>query len=276
MSFSWADPQLTGWPWLLALVLLAWHFEAVRSIAPPIRRKDHWSFAAGVFLLALSLSWPLADLAQTRSLAATVLQRQIIVLGSAPLLLLGTPAEVVVRLTRPRAVDWIVARLSRPVVAIAATTLLLGLTMLPFALNAAASTDIVQNALIAVTIATGFIMWIPVIDRAPGIVHLSRPGKAVYLFAQSIAPTFLSFAWIFAAHPLYSSLHGQRAAVWMSPLAEQQAAAYLSKLGTFGVLWTVAFIEFFHADEYEDIEESSLRWSDVERELERADRRRRR
>ena len=276
MPFSWADPSISGWPLLLALALIAWHHEAVRSVAPPIGRRERWCFIVGALLLALSLSWPLAALAQERSLTATVLQRQVIILGAAPLLLLGTPSEVVARLTRPRAIDWIAARASRPVIAIAAATILLGVTMLPFAISAASSNGLVRAVVLFLTIATGFILWLPVIDRVPGVSHLTRTGKAVYLFAQSIAPTFLSFAWIFATHPIYGSLHGQHAAIGMSPLVDQQAAAYLSKLGTFGVLWTVAYIEFMRSGGEEEDEESPLHWADVERELQRADRRNRR
>jgi cytochrome c oxidase assembly factor CtaG len=147
--------------------------------------------------------------------------------------------------------------------------------MLPGAIAAASSNGLARIGVLAITVLTGIVLWLPVIDRVPGVTRLPLMGKAGYLFAQSIAPTFLSFAWIFASRPLYGSLHGQAAAVGLSPLADQQAAAYLSKLGTFGVLWTVAFILFSRAGDGEDVEEPQLHWADVERALERADRRRR-
>ena len=64
----------------------------------------------------------------------------------------------------------------------------------------------------------------------------------------------------------------------MSPLLDQQLAGFLAKLSTIAVLWTVAFVIMTRAQSAEDIGRDSepLMWSDVEREIERAERRQRR
>jgi hypothetical protein len=53
-------------------------------------------------------------------------------------------------------------------------------------------------------------------------------------------------------------------------------SGYLSKLGNFGVLWTVSFILFFRAADAEPEDSGALHWEDVERAIERAERQDRR
>ena len=83
----------------------------------------------------------------------------------------------------------------------------------------------------------------------------------------------MSFAWIIANRALYSSFTDQRRVLHISPLADQQAAGYIAKLGTFSVLWTIAYIKFSKMPNDETAEQSELRWIDVERSLDRAERR---
>ena len=64
----------------------------------------------------------------------------------------------------------------------------------------------------------------------------------------------------------------------MSPLLDQELAGFLAKLSTIAVLWTVAFVIMTRAQAAETAGEDSepLVWSDVEREIQRAERRDRR
>ena len=62
--------------------------------------------AYGVLLLVTL--WPLGDLAARVSLTGATVQRLLIMLLVAPLLLLGTPIELFARLPRPAVVDEVV------------------------------------------------------------------------------------------------------------------------------------------------------------------------
>ena len=64
----------------------------------------------------------------------------------------------------------------------------------------------------------------------------------------------------------------------MTPLLDQQLAGFLAKLSTIAVLWTVAFVIMTRAQTAETAGQDAepLIWSDVEREIERAERRQRR
>ena len=62
----------------------------------------------------------------------------------------------------------------------------------------------------------------------------------------------------------------------MSPLLDQQLAGFVAKLSTIAVLWSVAFVIMTRAESADDAgRDEPLMWSDVEREIERADRRER-
>jgi cytochrome c oxidase assembly factor CtaG len=269
MPFSWSHPHISLGPVLIALALLAWYFEAIRDCAPLATRQQKKAFCSGIFALLIATSWPLAELARTTSLLAVVFQREVLILAVAPLLLFAIPVEVGIRLTRPTVIDWIVVRLSEPVPALVVTTLLLGVTALPFSVSAASTNSWIRLLVLTGVLMAGFVLWNPVIRRVPGVRELTPLGMAGYLLAQSIAPTFLSFAWILAPHLLYSSLHGQHAALGLSPLLDQRLSGWLAKMGTFGVLWPVAYRCFSRSADSEVPEVTTLQWTDVERQLER-------
>jgi len=277
VSFSWADPTFHPVSFVLVLGLFAWYHETTSRSASSATRGQKRCFVLGLLALLLATIWPIVDLAHSVSLLVLVFQREILVLVAAPLLLIGLPKMVMARLTRPPIVDAVVTRIITPLRALVATTLLLGLTGLPFAVTWASESHFADAVMILLTLLAGFILWLPVVDRVPGVTPLGPLGKGAYLFAQSLAPTFLSFAWIFALRPLYPSLQHQQHVLGLTPLGDQQLSGYLAKLGTFGVLWIVAFVFFFKAPDEEPEENTKpLHWIDVERSLERAERREKR
>ena len=81
--------------------------------------------------------------------------------------------------------------------------------------------------------------------------------------------------WIFARRPLYASYDHHEAVLGMSSVLDQQLAGFLAKLCTIAVLWTVAFSLMMRSNTAAGAGEDPepLLWSDVEREIQRADRR---
>ena len=60
----------------------------------------------------------------------------------------------------------------------------------------------------------------------------------------------------------------------ISPLLDQQLAGFVAKLGAYVPMWIVAFVLFARAGDGEEPDDATLRWVDVQREFERAERRR--
>ncbi len=270
--------------WLLALpVLVGGYFWA-------LRRRPEWAasgrqqvlFVLGVVVLVGAVTWPLGDLAAHWLLLALVLQRLLLTLAVPPLLVLGTPRPLLARLTRPTVVDAVLRVAVRPLPAVAIVTVVAVGTLTTGAVDLAARSDVFRVVVELLVLGSGFVLWAPVLSELPGAPHLSALGRGGYLIVQSIVPSFLSIVWIFARHPLYapfSSSPGSHEGkvLALTPLLDQQLAGFLAKLSTIAVLWTVAFVIMTRAEgaerKGEDVE--PLLWTDVERELERADRRER-
>ena len=265
--------------WLLALLALAiGYFRATRRHADAATTRQTFLFLAGVALLAGALTWPLGDLASHWLLLALVLQRLLLTLAVPPLLVLGTPRPMIARLTRPAAVDAVLRLVVRPVPAVAIVTVVAVSTLTVGAVGLAAHSVIFRTAIQLIVLASGFVLWAPVLTELPGTQRLSALGRGGYLIVQSIVPSFLSIVWIFARHPLYAPFSYPGKVAGMTPLLDQELAGFLAKLSTIAVLWTGAFVIMTRAQSAGSAggDTDPLVWSDVEREIQRADRRDRR
>ena len=265
--------------WLLVFpALIAVYAWATRREGCRATPRQKALFLGGVLVLLAAVTWPLGDLAAHWLLMALVLQRLLLTLAVPPLLVLGTPRPVIARLTRPAAVDAVLRVVVRPAPAVAIVTVVAVGTLTTGAVGLAARSDLARVVMELVVLASGFVLWAPVLTELPGAPRLSALGRGGYLIVQSIVPSFLSIVWIFARRSLYPAYSHTGTVVGLSPLLDQQLAGFLAKLSTIAVLWTVAFVIMTRAQAAEDTGQDAepLMWSDVEREIERAERRQRR
>ncbi len=84
--------------------------------------------------------------------------------------------------------------------AVAIVTVVAVATLTTGAVSLAARSD-VARVLSLVLLASGFVLWAPVLTELPGAPRLSALGRGGYLIVQSIVPSFLSIVWIFAGTP---------------------------------------------------------------------------
>ena len=234
-----------------------------------------WHVADVVIILAAGLGHRIV--AASVSLSVATVQRLVIVLAVAPLLLIATPTQVFVQLTRPRLIDAVTRWLAHPGVAIVVVTVFGTLTLISPVVDWGAHSTFGRDVTLGVVMIVGLILWLPALGLLPGATRLSPVARAGYVFVSSIVVTSLSIVWIFARHPLYPALHHQRAILHMSALFDQQLAGFVAKLCCYAPMWAVAFIIFSRADEDgTPSEETPLHWADVERQLLRVDRQRER
>jgi cytochrome c oxidase assembly factor CtaG len=271
--------HLTTWVALLFAVTLVvlGHRRLQHASDHPIRwtRHEITFFGAACCGSLVALTWPLADLAAHWSLTALVIQRLILLLAVSPMLLLGFPYDVLERITRPALVDAALLRCRRPATAIAFVTLVIVASAIPPVVQAQASSIAVRGLLAAATVVAGFVLWIPVLGRVPGILRLRPMARFGYLAAQAVVPAFLSFVLILSPHPLYAAFAGSKAAIGLRPLNDQQIAGFVSKLTMLIVLLTVAGFGLARTptSEEEPSLDDRLVWADVQRQFERAERR---
>jgi cytochrome c oxidase assembly factor CtaG len=275
-----ADPF--GWHlhlvWLLALpALVGGYLWVTRRPGWGATRRQKFLFVTGVIVLAAAVTWPLGDLAAHWLLMALVLQRLLLTLAVPPLLVTGTPRPVLASLTRPAPADAILRVAVRPIPAVLIVTVVAVGTLTTGAVSLAAHSDIARFAIELVVLASGLVLWAPVLSELPGTPGLSPLARGGYLIVQSIVPSFLSIVWIFARHNLYPSFTHREKVVGLSPLLDQQLAGFMAKLSTIAVLWTAAFVIMTRAETADARgDDEELLWTDVEREIQRADRRQRR
>jgi cytochrome c oxidase assembly factor CtaG len=273
--YEW-DIHLGAWLSLAAAVtvVVLGHRRLVRSTDHPIRwtRREIELFAGACGASAVALTWPLADLAAHWSLTALVIQRLVLLLAVAPMLLLGLPYDVLERITRPALVDTILNRCQRPALAVGLVTVLVVISTTPPLVQAQSSWLLMRGLMAVLTVAAGLVLWIPALGRVPGIPRLRPMMRFGYLAAQAVIPLFLSFVLILYPHPLYSTFADSHAAVHLRPLNDQQIAGFVSKLTMLIVLLTVGGVGLVRTpvpDEESSLDER-LVWADVQREFERA------
>ena len=263
--------------WLLAFpALLATYIWATRRDGFEASGRQRLLFCTGVVVLIAAVTWPLGDLATHWLLLALVLQRLLLTLAVPPLLVLGTPRPLLARLTRPAPVDAALRVVVRPLPAVLIVTAVAVGTLTTGAVSLASRSDLARVLIELLVLASGFVLWAPVLTELPGIPRLSPLGRGGYLIVQSIVPSFLSIVWIFARHSLYPPFTHAGKVADLTPLLDQQLAGFLAKLSTIAVLWTVAFVIMTQGQATAGTDEADpLLWTDVEREIERADRQQR-
>jgi putative membrane protein len=251
---------------LAVTAILYWRVTARTRYQATARMRRHFVFA--VLVLVLAYGWPLGDLATHVSLSALVVQRLMVLLCVAPLLMTALPIDLVSAVTRPAAFDRALVVVSRPAIAIGIVTVVGTATLTPAVVSWSSSSP-GAGALLALTnLCLGVVLWLPVLSTAPGARRLRHVGKGLYLLASSLVVTLLSIVWIFSRHPMYASFSHQELILGISPIVDQQLAGFVAKLGAYAPMWTIAFI-LLSRDSGEEIDDQTLRWADVQRELER-------
>jgi cytochrome c oxidase assembly factor CtaG len=268
--------SLLPFRWHIAEIVLIVAVGVAHHLVVTTKRERRLALYALLALLVVTI-WPIGDLAASVSLTVATVQRLVIMLFVAPLLLMATPTSVLARLTQPRLVDRLTRFLAHPGAAVAVVTAIGTLTLSTPVVDWGATSEFGRDVILLVVLCVGFVLWLPALGVLPGARRLSPAARAGYVFASALVVTSLSFVWIFSVHPLYPALHHQYALLHMSPLFDQQLAGFIAKLGCYMPMWAVAFTIFFHAEEKgTPVEETPLHWADVEREMLRVDRQRER
>ena len=239
--------------WLTVAAVVGLGFYVVRVVAPvavgagtaAVTRRQRLCFFAGTALLWVSADWPMHDIAEEYLYSVHMVQHLLISFVVPPLLLLAVPEW----LARLIVVDGsrsakVIRRLVHPLVAAVVFNALQGLMHWNMLVELSVRSGPFHYAMHLLMFASALAMWTPVVGPLREL-HLSEPGKMVYLFAMSIVPT-VPAAWLTFAegsvYPIYD--HARR--LWgISVTADQQAAGAVMKvLGGF-YLWTLIAIKFF-------------------------------
>jgi putative membrane protein len=237
-----------------------------------IARRQRLAYVSGLVLLAVLESWPTLEMARYVSSLFYLSHNLLIVLGAVPLMLIGIPNWVIYKATQSTYMDSLVYLLTSPIVATILYSGLLVALMFPPVVQAQAHSAFVFVYLQVLLTIVGVIMWLPAMRLTPGVRKLTTGARVIYLFAQSLLPSFPAFVLIFAHHSFYPIFAAHvKAVLGISEIGDQQLAGGISKVITLGILWSTAIAILSRAERKEEVgvDPEPITWLDVEREFKR-------
>lgn len=215
LSTEWTWPPLV----LAALMLAAalYGVGTVRMLRRTANRKllvwPILCFALGWISLVLALDSPLHELGE-QLFWVHMTQHEILMLISAPLLVLGRPLiaflwalspawrDRAANLGRSRTLKRLRVFVSRPLSAWLVSALALWIWHVPWLFDQTLRSDWVHAAQHTTFLATALIFWWPVMNRTPA---LGYGGALVYIFTTILHTSVLGALLTFAPRPWYSS-----------------------------------------------------------------------
>lgn len=235
----------------------------VVSDAGRVRRSQIMLFSSGVLVIYLTTGTPIDDI-ENYLLTFHMLQHVLLVLAAAPLLLAGMPAWTWQALLRRRGVLPVAKVLTHPVVAFAIFNATLLVTHLPTELDYSVTHEWFHFLVHAALVATGMLMWWPVLSTVPELPRLSAPFRMAYLFLQSLLPSVMASFVTFAGDAVYPYYRHVPRMWGLSAVGDQQVAGGLMKVLGSIVFWTFIAVIFFRWYNREQAAEKEPHWSDVE------------
>jgi putative membrane protein len=244
---SWAfDPPV----WAGLLLALVLYLAAVRRVdaahpASPVPRRRVAVWIAGLLLTAIALQSSI-DVYATRLFSVHMIQHMLLTLVAAPLLALGAPVTLLLRVAGPgrwRRLMLAVLHsrpvrvISHPVVAWLLFTAVMWTTHFSPLFDAALEDEGIHAAEHLLYLAAGMLFWWPVVAADPVPWRMGFAARVVYVGLAMPQNTFLGLAIFSATRPLYNHYATLERAWGPDVMADQQLAG--------GMMWAAGDLLFF-------------------------------
>jgi putative membrane protein len=255
-----AGARANEWAWppsiLIPMVLTAalYGIGVIRMLRRTTNRKSFlwptFSFALGWVSLIIALDSPLHELGE-QLFWVHMTQHEILMLISAPLLLLGRPALVFVwalppswregaaSFARVKALKILWSTVSAPISAWLLSALALWIWHIPWLFDQTLRSDWIHAAQHTTFLLTALIFWWPVVNRTPA---LGYGGGLVYVFTTIMHTSVLGALLTFAPRPWYSPYVRTAPAMHVSALEDQQIGGLIMWIPAGTLLLIVALV----------------------------------
>jgi len=236
-------------PLLAAALLYRWAVARVNAVhsANPVPRFRVWCWYLGLGVLLIALASPIATY-DTTLFSLHMIQHLLLTLVAPPLLALGAPITLLLRLSSPSTRQRLIlpvlhSRLLRivsfPVITWVLFAGVMWASHFTGLYDAALDSEAIHVLEHAIYLTVGLLFWWPVVGADPSPWRLPHPARIAYLFLGMPQSSFLGLA-IFSApevlYPHYASLIRD----WgPTPLADQQLAG--------GIMWVGGDLVFLIA-----------------------------
>lgn len=228
--------------YLLCVGPLRERFAGARRVG----RGQSVLFTLGVLVLAFATLPPLHDLSEKYLFSAHMVQHLLMVLVAAPLLLAGTPGWLLRPLLRPPSIARFARFLTHPLVAFVVSTAVFNIWHMPAFFDAAVTHNWLHGIEHVTLLASGLLMWWPIVGPVPELPRPSFPVQMLYIFllaAVSDTPLFVMIT--FSDHLLYTS-YANAPPLWgLSPLEDQRLGGIIMKEGGMLVFLGALIVVFF-------------------------------
>lgn len=220
-----------------------------------VSRKQITCFISGVVIMVVALGPPFHDWADYYLLSVHMFQHLVLMLVTAPLILLGIPAWFFDPITRRPWLDKIGAFLFRPVISYLIGNMIMVLWHLPVLYNKALDEPWVHGLQHQAFLISGIFTWWTIIAPNPRWEKASPLIAALLLFAETIPGAIVGAMITFAEPGLYS-FYDNAPRLWGFSLRDDQelAGASMWALVPFAYLavLTVIFLRYASREEAKD------------------------
>ncbi len=234
LAFGWSfDPTI----WLPLAAVATAYLWAVRRVdrlhpATPVPRDRPAAFLLGLAAIAVALQSGI-ERWDTTLFSVHMVQHLVLIFVAAPLLVLGAPITLVLRVATPGVRRrWILPVLSSRVVRIVGHPLVAWLAFVAVMwgshlsplFDAALEDPLLHDLEHVLYLVTAVLFFWPVVGRDPGPYRLGHPTRLFYLFLQMPLNSFLGVVILFSTQPLYAH-YATTGRTWgPTPLDDQQLA----------------------------------------------------
>ena len=231
---SWSDLPLA---WLGLVVGVISYLAAVRLVnrrhpSTPVPRRRVVAWLAGIVALAIALV-SAVDVYAESLLSVHMVQHLLLAMVVPPLLALGAPVTLALRLARPSVryrilLPLLHSRISRvlsaPVIGWSLFTLVLWGSHFSPLFNAALDDPLVHAGEHLLYLGAGLLFWWPVVGVDPSPRPFGYAGRVVYLGLQMPVHAIIGLAIYFAPQVLYPHYVSVERSWGPAPLVDQQLA----------------------------------------------------
>jgi putative membrane protein len=179
-------------------------------------------FLSGLLVLFASLNGPLHDLSDEYLFSAHMVQHLLLTMAVPPLLIAGTPAQVLRPALRVKAVRAISQRLTAAPTTFVIFSVTLTAWHLPPLYNLAMAHHPVHIAQHICFLVASTLMWWPLMSPLPELPRLSYPKQMLYTLLLTLPMTVISIFITYAEHILYPAYQSAPRIWGLSPLEDQR------------------------------------------------------
>lgn len=247
--FDWGFDPLVAIPLLLVAAAYLWAVSHVDAAHPanPVPRARVVAFIGGLVAIEIALQ-SIVERFDTTLFSDHMLQHVLLTLVAAPLLALGAPITLLLRVTRPgprrRLIlpilhSRVVKGLAFPVVSWSLFAGVMWGTHFSPMFNDSLEDPLVHELEHILYLSAGLLFWWPAVALDPAPWRMAHPVRIMYLFLQMPQNTFLALAIYSASAPLYAHYANLRLPWAPDALSDQRLAG--------GLMWIIGDLIFVSA-----------------------------